>query len=255
MTVDVGLVLVAHSAPMAQGTADLARQMAPDVVIRCAAGDEDGGLGTSLDRVQDALADALGAVDGVVVLADLGSAVLVVEAAFELDPALARRARLVSAPFVEGAVAAAVTAQQGAAREAVAESAEAAVHSIGPSPVLELVESSADDSPAPAGTHASGETVQAPGAPASGAADEATATAQIRNRLGLHARPAALLARSVADLGVPVTVDGADASSVLALMSLGTVAGQRVTVAARGTDAAGAVDVVVGMIEGGFGEE
>ncbi|WP_402467706.1 dihydroxyacetone kinase phosphoryl donor subunit DhaM [Isoptericola aurantiacus] len=250
----VGLVLVSHSASLAQGTAELAAQMAPDVVVRCAGGDADGGLGTSLEKVQEAVTGVLSEADGAVVLADLGSAVLVVESVFELEPDLARRARLVSAPFVEGAVAAAVTAQQGADRDAVAESAEGAVGSIGPTPVIELVEAATADSPPVSSTTATGEVVPPPGAPSSDAADEASARVRIRNELGLHARPAAVLARTVAGLDVPVTIDGADARSVLALMSLGTVAGQTVTVTARGDDAAGAVAVVVGLIEGGFGE-
>ncbi|GAA1970756.1 dihydroxyacetone kinase phosphoryl donor subunit DhaM [Isoptericola halotolerans] len=253
----VGLVLVSHSARLADGVAELAGQMAPDVVVRCAAGDLDGGLGTSLDRVQEALAAALESADAVVVLADLGSAVLTVESAFELDADLPSRSRLVSAPFVEGAVAAAVTAQQGADLEAVAEAAERAVRSIGPDPVWQVVEAdtaATGDSPAIAATRAAGEAVPAPGPPASGAVDEVSATVTVRNPLGLHARPAAVVARAVADLGAPVTVNGADATSVLQLMSLGTVAGDVVTVTSRGQQAQAAVAVVVGLVEGGFGE-
>ncbi len=253
----VGLVLVAHSVMLADGTAELARQMAPDVELRCAAGDPDGGLGTSLTRVQDALSAALRVVDDVVVLADLGSAVLTVESALELDPELPSRVRLVSAPFVEGAVAAAVTAQQGAGLDAVAESARAAVLSIGPEPVLQLVEApgaGTADSPAVVRTRASGEAIPLPGPSSSGGADEVTATVPVRNPLGLHARPAAVVARAVADLGVPVTIDGADATSVLQLMSLGTSAGDVVTITARGPEAEAAVAVVVGLVQGGFGE-
>ncbi|PRZ05690.1 phosphocarrier protein HPr /dihydroxyacetone kinase DhaM subunit [Isoptericola sp. CG 20/1183] len=253
----VGLVLVAHSAMLADGTAELARQMAPDVELRCAAGDLDGGLGTSLPRVQDALSAALAAVDGVVVLADLGSAVLTVESALELDPELPPRVRLVSAPFVEGAVAAAVTAQQGAGLDAVAEAAESAVLSIGPEPVLQLVQapgSGTADSPAVVGTRASGEAIPVPDPTSSGDADQVSVTVEVRNPLGLHARPAAVVARSVADLGVPVTINGADATSVLQLMSLGTSAGDVVTIAARGPDAEAAAAVVAGLVQGGFGE-
>ncbi|WP_407318339.1 dihydroxyacetone kinase phosphoryl donor subunit DhaM [Isoptericola halotolerans] len=253
----VGLVLVAHSVRLAEGVAELAGQMAPDVVVRCAAGDVDGGLGTSLTRVQETLAGALAEADGVVVLADLGSAVLTVESAFELDPDLPGRTRFVSAPFVEGAVSAAVTAQQGATLDAVAEAAEAAVRSIGPEPVLQLVEADTAgtaDWPAVAATRTSGEAVPVPGPTSSGAADEVSVTVAVRNPLGLHARPAAVVARAVADLGAPVTVEGADATSVLQLMSLGTSAGDVVRVTARGPQAEAAVAVVVGLLEGGFGE-
>ncbi|MEG3614962.1 dihydroxyacetone kinase phosphoryl donor subunit DhaM [Isoptericola haloaureus] len=250
----VALVLVSHSPRLADGLAELTAQMAPDVVVRCAAGDVDGGLGTSLDRVQEAVEAALARTDSVVVLADLGSAVLVVESVLELDPDLPPRVRMVSAPFVEGAVAAAVSAQQGADLDGVTAAAEDAARSIGPEPVYQVVEAAGTGSPPIAGTWAQGEVVPEPGAPSSGAADEVSATVEIRNALGLHARPAAVVARAAADLGVPVTIEGADATSVLALMSLGTTAGQRVTVTARGDGAQGAVALVSGLIEGGFGE-
>lgn len=268
----VGLVLVSHSVLLAEGTAELAREMAPDVVVRPGAGDVDGGLGTSLERVQAALDDVLGQADGAVVLADLGSAVLTVETAFELDEALAGRARLVSAPFVEGAVAAAVTAQQGAGLDAVAAAAEGAVTSIGPRPVLELVDAGDGGGAAGTGVAGGGAGVVAPpeapagpsgptgperpaGPVAAGAAgDVVTARVTVRNPLGLHARPAAVLARTVADLGVPVTIDGVDATSVLQLLALGATGGRELEVSARGERAEAAVATVVGMVEGGFGE-
>ncbi len=265
----VGLVLVSHSVLLAEGTAELAREMAPDVVVRAGAGDSDGGLGTSLERVQAALDEVLGQADAAVVLADLGSAVLTVETAFEVDESLAGRARLVSAPFVEGAVAAAVTAQQGAGLDAVAAAAEGAVTSIGPRPVLELVD--ARDGGGAAGTEIGGggggvvappeaparpsgpQELAGPGAPDDGDA-VVTARVTVRNPLGLHARPAAVLARAVADLGVPVTIDGVDATSVLQLLALGATGGRELEVTARGERAEAAVAAVVSMVEGGFGE-
>lgn len=228
----VGLLLVSHSARLAEGAVELAREMAPDVVLESGASDGEGGLGTSLEVVQDALGRALPRVDGVVVLADLGSAVLTVETALELDEDLAGRVRLADAPFVEGAVAAAVAAQQGAGLEAVLAAAEGAGAPAAP-------------------------TVPAPAAPPESAAEAAEAVSArvvIRNPLGLHARPAAVVARAAAAFGGPVTLQGVDATSVLQLMALGTAAGTEVEVSARGADARDAVDTVVGLIEGGFGE-
>lgn len=107
----VGLVLVSHSATLAAGLVELITQLAPDVTVRTAAGTEDGRIGTSPDAVEVALRAADGG-DGVVVIPDLGSAVLSVRVALEdLD---ADRYVLVDAPFVEGAVSAAVTAGTGA---------------------------------------------------------------------------------------------------------------------------------------------
>ncbi|WP_454854328.1 HPr family phosphocarrier protein [Promicromonospora soli] len=253
MTARVALVLVSHSAELARGTAQLAEQMAPDVLIRGVGGGPDGGLGTSLDAVQKALADVLtiladGAPDGgmagvdtlgaapdggVVVLGDLGSSVLTVEAALELDDSLAERVVLARAPFVEGAVAAAVTAHGGADLTAVLESANASVRMFA---AIEAAQS-----------------LEADGAP-SGTESQTSRTVTVRNPLGLHARPAALVSRKVAELGAAVTIDGVDASSVLQLMALGATRGRELRVEATGERSAEAVATVVEMIEAGFGE-
>ncbi|WP_250448673.1 dihydroxyacetone kinase phosphoryl donor subunit DhaM, partial [Actinotalea sp. C106] len=107
------LVLVSHSQAAAQGVAEIAQQMAPDVTV-LPAGGFDGGIGTSPDRVLEAVESATAGGSGVVLLTDLGSAVLTAEMVLEmLDEDVAARVRVPSAPFVEGAVAAAVEAQQG----------------------------------------------------------------------------------------------------------------------------------------------
>ena len=120
----VGIVLVSHSSEIASGLAELARQMAgPDVPIEAVGGGPDGGLGTNGDRVRDALVAAdVGA--GVVVLGDLGSAILTVR--HVLDRNGNGHIQLVDAPFVEGAVAAAVTASAGSTLEDVVRAAEEA---------------------------------------------------------------------------------------------------------------------------------
>jgi dihydroxyacetone kinase phosphotransfer subunit len=107
----VGLVLVSHSAMLATGLVELIAQLAPDVRVLPAAGTDDGRIGTSPDAVATALGEADSG-DGVVVIADLGSAVLSVRVALEdVDES---RFVLVDAPFVEGAVSAAVIAGTGA---------------------------------------------------------------------------------------------------------------------------------------------
>ncbi|MQA32166.1 dihydroxyacetone kinase phosphoryl donor subunit DhaM [Modestobacter roseus] len=122
----VGLVVVSHSRPLAEAAITLAREMvtAQDVRIEVAAGTDDGGLGTDAVAISEALT-AADRGDGVVVLMDLGSAVLSAETALELvDDALRERVVLSPGPLVEGLVGAAVVAAGGGAREAVA--AEAA---------------------------------------------------------------------------------------------------------------------------------
>jgi PTS hybrid protein len=104
--------------------ADLAGQMAGDEVpIEPVGGGPDGGLGTNGDLVREALKRAdTGA--GVVVLGDLGSAILTVRHVLERNGN--GHVRLVDAPFVEGAVAAAVTASAGSTLDEVARAAEEA---------------------------------------------------------------------------------------------------------------------------------
>lgn len=110
----VGIVLVSHSAPVAEAVAELARGLAPGgpmAAVAAAGGTADGGLGTSAERVLAAARDVdRGA--GVALLADLGSSVLTVRSLLA-EGALPPGSRLVDAPFVEGAVAAFVTASAG----------------------------------------------------------------------------------------------------------------------------------------------
>lgn len=121
----VGIVLVSHSAALADGLAEIAGQVAGDEVrIETAGGSSDSRLGTSGDRVEQALARA-DTGDGVVVLADLGSSILVVRHVLDYL-GVNGRIRLVDAPMVEGAIAAAVVASSGASVADVALAAESA---------------------------------------------------------------------------------------------------------------------------------
>ena len=122
----VGIVLVSHSVRLAEGAADLASQVGGgSVTVVAAGGTDDGGLGTSAAKVEQALRRAENGA-GVVVLPDLGSAVLTVRALLEDLPDVT--VALADAPFVEGAVAATVTAAAGADLTAVAKAAEEAWH-------------------------------------------------------------------------------------------------------------------------------
>jgi phosphoenolpyruvate---glycerone phosphotransferase subunit DhaM len=123
----VGIVLVSHSAELARGAAHLAEQVSGGTVtVIAAGGTDDGDLGTSAAKVSSGLSQANHGA-GVVVLPDLGSAVLVVKAVLE-DHGDAASVLLADAPFVEGAVAATVTAAAGGDVKAVATAAEEARH-------------------------------------------------------------------------------------------------------------------------------
>jgi PTS hybrid protein len=223
----VGIVIVSHSAKLAEGVVELAGQMAPQVVIVAAGGLPDGGLGTDYDTVLAALNEAdQGA--GVVLLYDLGSARMTAELAVESldDPDCVL---LATAPVVEGAVLAAVAAQGGADLTEVHRVAETA----GADP---STEPQADEPAKPA--------VQA--------------AFVLTNGVGLHARPAAQLARAVAGLDAEVTVrrgeHSADAGSVLGLLGLDARAGDTIAVTARGTQAGEAIERISTLVETNFGE-
>lgn len=117
----VGIVLVSHSAEVAETVAELAIGLAgggTTAPVAPAGGTVDGGLGTSSELIAAAAASVDGGA-GVAVLVDLGSAVLTVKALLAEGDELPDGARLVDAPFVEGAVAAVVTASAGGDLDAV----------------------------------------------------------------------------------------------------------------------------------------
>jgi PTS hybrid protein len=126
---NVGIVLISHSRTLAEGAAELARQMGVgEVVVEAAGGSADGGLGTSIELVESAV-EAADKGAGVVLIADLGSSVLTAKTYLE-DREDAGDATtevvLADAPFVEGAVAAASAAATRGDVAAVAEAARSA---------------------------------------------------------------------------------------------------------------------------------
>ena len=122
----VGIVLISHSRAIAEGAADLAAQVSAGAVrVVGVGGTDDGRLGTSIDALSGAV-DKVSAGAGVVVIPDLGSAVLTVKS-YLADVAPSTSGIVIAdAPFVEGAVAAAVTASAGAAIDDVLAAAEGA---------------------------------------------------------------------------------------------------------------------------------
>jgi phosphoenolpyruvate---glycerone phosphotransferase subunit DhaM len=124
MSNPVGIVLVSHSAELAAGLRLLVEQIGSDTVpLATAGGTDDGRIGTSYDLVLAAIRNAdRGA--GVVVLPDLGSSVLTARTVLEDHPCT--DVTIVDAPFVEGAVAAVVTAASGADLKTVVTAAKEA---------------------------------------------------------------------------------------------------------------------------------
>lgn len=244
MSARVALVLVSHVRELAEGAVRLSGQMAPGVLILAAGGLEDGSIGTSYDTVEAAIARATADGGAAVVLTDLGSAVLTTESVLELaDEDVAARVRIADAPFVEGAVAAAVAAHGGAGVEGVLAAAEAAGGL--------FAESGVEPASHHAGAAAADETAGVPDEPGDGVV---RATRTVRNPQGLHARPAATIARSMAGYDAHVRVNGSNAASVLELMKLAAPQGAELQIEAEGPQAREAVDALTAAIDEGFGE-
>ena len=124
----VGIVIVSHSWKIAEGAADLAREMAQDFTgLVSAGGLEDGSIGTDAQRIADAILGADSG-DGVVIMADIGSSIMSSEAAIELleDDGKEVQAVIADAPLVEGTICAVVEAAGGGTAESVLKAAEEA---------------------------------------------------------------------------------------------------------------------------------
>jgi multiphosphoryl transfer protein len=239
----VGLVIVSHSATLAEGVAELARGMGAEVPIELAGGIEapEPALGTDAARVLEAIERADQG-DGVVVLMDLGSAVLSAEMALDLLPPERRERVLLSeAPLVEGAVAAAVTAKLGAPLADVAAEARGALEA--------------------KVTHLGTGEPAAPQAEVSEGAS-GTITLTVGNPLGLHARPAARFVQTAGSFDADVRVTNlttgrgpASGRSLNALATLGVRQGHEIEVAASGSQASEALAALEALAERDFDEE
>ena len=106
----VGIVIVSHSQKLAEGVVEIARMMAHDAPLAAAGGLDDGNLGTSYDKIQNAVESVYSA-DGVIVLMDMGSAVMTTE--MVLEDLERDNVVMLDCPLVEGAVLAAVESSGG----------------------------------------------------------------------------------------------------------------------------------------------
>lgn len=112
----VGFVVVSHSCKLAEGVVDLTKMMAPDVPIAAAGGMDDGEYGTSFAKIQNAIEEVYSD-DGVIILMDMGSAVMTAEMVIEsMD---GKKIKMADCPVAEGAVAATVSARIGMSMEEI----------------------------------------------------------------------------------------------------------------------------------------
>lgn len=106
----VGIVVVSHSQKLAEGVVEIARMMAESAPLAAAGGLENGNLGTSYNKILAAIEEVYSA-DGVIVLMDMGSAVMTTE--MVLEDLNKPNVKMMDCPLVEGAVLAAVESAGG----------------------------------------------------------------------------------------------------------------------------------------------
>lgn len=252
----IGIVAVSHSARLGEAALELALQMVQGggVRVQVAAGagaDADGEsiLGTDAVAVAAAIDDLAADCDGVLVLMDLGSAVLSAELALELRTSEVP-VRLAPAPFVEGLLAAAVSAAAGGDLDTVAAEATAA---------LGAKLGQLGTPPGGAGESDGHQAQAASETAARNDGETLVRRVHVRNPQGIHARPAALIAEASAgaDVRLRRLPDGPDASAVSLsrLLVLGARQGDELELIARGPEATTVLDRLCGLFDDGFGED
>lgn len=252
----VGIVIVSHSAKLAEGVIELASQMSgPEVKLRAAGGvdfDPDM-LGTDPMKVMAAIEEVYSD-DGVLVLMDLGSAVLNAEMALEFLPEEQRsKIVLCEAPIVEGAVAAAVQAKLGSTLEQVAAEARNALGA----KIANLGEAAGMEMPPENLADSSKSFLQ------SLHLESAQLRLTVANPLGLHARPVARFVQVVGrfpETEVQVTnlTSGrgpANARSINALATLGVRQNHEILIELSGAQAQAALSEIQRLADDNFGDD
>jgi dihydroxyacetone kinase phosphotransfer subunit len=245
----VGLVIVSHSRTLAEALVVLVRQVAPkELPLAIAAGVGQGHREFGTDAVE--IIEAIKSVyspDGVLVLMDLGSAVLSAELALDLLPSEMREnIALCPAPLVEGAIAAGVQAGLGSNIKTVFWEAQKALD-----PKLEHLSGSMKDEVL----------ATAPLLSSTGTEIASTIFLTLQNLHGLHARPAARLVQVATSYNVDIIVTNetngtgpVSAKSLNALVTLGGECGHQIAITARGPNASQALDALKKLVLSNFGE-
>lgn len=246
----VSLVLVSHSKLLAESLVNLVRQMAGEEVkigVAAGAGEDHTDFGTDATQIAQVIQE-VDSPDGIVVLMDLGSAILSAEMALELLPEEIRsRVHFCPAPLVEGAIAAGVQASLGNDPQTICREACQALQ-----PKAEQLHFS---EPAPAAV------MVEEGAPPPSGGEIHSVVLELTNAHGLHARPAARFVQTAsrfkADIRVANLTTGSptvSAKSLNALATLGALHGHQIQIQAQGEQAAEAIQALTKLVEDRFGE-
>jgi dihydroxyacetone kinase phosphotransfer subunit len=237
----IGLLLISHSADVARGVKALADQMARgQIPIAAAGGTLEGDLGTSADVITTALGE-LQSAEAVLALVDMGSAVMSAEMALEMSGV---RFHLSGAPLVEGALVAAVEATRpDATLEEVVAAAERALETKGIAPIAPSAAAPIEAAPPQD-------------------AGSLTSILTIRNKVGLHMRPASEFVKTAARFKAGIRARNLDrpesrpgnAKSLLDVMKLGVSQGHRIELQIDGEDAQAVLEALEALVAGNFGE-
>ncbi|WP_027722339.1 phosphoenolpyruvate--protein phosphotransferase [Maridesulfovibrio zosterae] len=244
----IGIVIVSHSEKLAEGVLELAAQMTQGKVAMEATGgidDPDNPIGTDPMKVMMAIESvAMQAEDGVLVMMDLGSALMSAETALDFLPdEVKAKVMLCSAPIVEGTMAAAVQASVGASlQEAIAEASTAInvkIQQLAPITGESISTTDCVQEDMPTG-------------------EELSADLLVINKMGLHARPAANLVSTAGKFKSSVAIrkgaDSASAKSINQVALLSVKNGDTITISVSGADAQEAFDALIKLHKDNFGE-
>lgn len=247
----VNLVLVSHSRKLAEGAVEMIQQMVSSEVVKISIaagiGDDHRELGTNAVEIAEAIQDIHSA-DGVLVLMDLGSAILSAETALNLIPSDMRdKVRICPAPFIEGAVVAAVQAGLGNSLEIVYQEAMASY------------KAKREQSEEKSGEDHIEESVKGILPTSDGKIKEIVLT--VRSVHGLHARPAVKFVQTAANFDTEIMVNNlttnkgpASAKSLIAITMLGVLKGHQIQVTAKGQQQEEALEALSNLVENNFGE-
>ena len=247
----VNLLLVSHSKKLAESVADLAKQMivSGEVKISIAAGigEDHQEIGTNAVEIAEAIQDIF-TNEGVLVLMDLGSAVLSTQMALEMiPPDVFQKVRICPAPFIEGAIVAAAQASSGSNLEIVYREAMDSLK-----PKVDQLQENTTEVPEEESENKKLPSVEE---------EKKEIILTVRNVHGLHARPGVKFVQTAAGFDAEIMVNNlttkkgpASAKSLIAITMLGVMKGHQIQVTAIGQQREEALKALSNLVENNFGE-
>jgi phosphocarrier protein FPr len=248
----VNLLLVSHSKRLADGVAEMVQQMTSSTAVKIATaagiGEENKELGTNAVEIMEAI-EEIYSDDGILVLVDLGSAILSTEMALNLiTDEMKSNIKICPAPFVEGAIAAAVQAGLGSDLKSVYQEAMNALKMKSD----QLVEDSSD------------QPEEQPILSITTKDDDETnrVTLIVPNEQGLHARPAVLFVKTSGSYDATVMVKNltenkgpVPANSLISVMNIAAQKGDQVQISAEGPQKDQVITALIDLFERNFDED